>query len=269
MIWPCLDAREREILEQVRRSGFVGIDELAQRFDVTPQTIRRCVNQLSEQGLLRRVHGGVDLPSPAGNLPYQRRQILNLEAKRRIASAVAAFIPAGASVSLGIGTTPEQVAFALRHHTQLRVITNSLNVANAVAGCPGIELTIAGGTLRTSDLDVVGSAAVNCFAAYKTDFAVFGVGGIDRDGTLLDFDADEVSTRLAMATHCRSTLLVADVSKFGRRAVARGGRLTDADHLFIDAPVPADYLEALGEHRPVAHVADEQVEPVFPAASCA
>ena len=97
---------------------------------VTPQTIRRCVNRLCEQGLLRRVHGGVDSPSH-GNLPYPRRQILNLDAKRRIANAVAAFIPDGASVSIGIGTTPAQVAVALRAHTSLRVITNSLNVATA------------------------------------------------------------------------------------------------------------------------------------------
>jgi DeoR family glycerol-3-phosphate regulon repressor len=90
MTLPTLGPRERQILEQVLRIGFAGIDDLAQRFDVTPQTIRRCVNRLCEQGLLRRVHGGVDSPSH-GNLPYPRRQILNLDAKRRIANAVAAF----------------------------------------------------------------------------------------------------------------------------------------------------------------------------------
>lgn len=251
---PTLDARERQILEQVLRSGFAGIDDLAQRFEVTPQTIRRSVNRLCEQGLLRRVHGGVDSPRH-GNLPYPRRQILNLDAKRRIANAVAAFIPDGASVSIGIGTTPAQVAVALRAHTRLRVITNSLNVATALGGNPGIEVTIAGGPLRPTDLDVVGSGAVSCFSAFKTDFAVFGVGGIDRDGTLLDFDVAEVATRQAMADNCRTSLLVADASKFGRPAIARGGRLGDADHLFIDGPVPADYLGALDADRPRVHVA--------------
>ncbi|KAF7598947.1 MAG: DeoR family transcriptional regulator [Candidatus Dactylopiibacterium carminicum] len=264
---PLLDARAREILELVRRDGFVGIDELALRFEVTPQTIRRCVNPLCEHGLLRRVHGGVDLPAPTTNLPYQRRQILHLPAKRSIAAMVAAFIPDGASVSLGIGTTPEQVAVALRRHTRLRVITNSLNAANALAGQPGIELIIAGGTLRTNDLDVVGSAAANCFAAYKTDYAVFGVGGVDHDGTLLDFDTDEVTARLAMMRNCRSALLVADATKFGRGALARGGRLADADHLFTDTLPPAGYLDAIPERRPQLHVAGESAQ--SPLASCA
>lgn len=249
-----LVARERQILEQVLRTGFTGIDDLAQRFDVTPQTIRRCVNRLCEQGLLRRVHGGVDSPSQ-GNLPYPRRQILNLDGKRRIATRVAAFIPDGASVSIGIGTTPAQVAVALRAHTRLRVITNSLNVATALCGNPGIEVTIAGGRLRPSDLDVVGSSAVRCFSAFKTDYAVFGVGGIDRDGTLLDFDVAEVATRQAMADNCRTSLLVADASKFGRPAIARGGRLGDADNLFIDGPIPDDYLGALEADRPRVHIA--------------
>jgi DeoR family glycerol-3-phosphate regulon repressor len=116
-------------------------------------------------------------------------------------------------------------------------------------------VTIAGGPLRPTDLDVVGSGAVSCFSAFKTDFAVFGVGGIDRDGTLLDFDVAEVATRQAMADNCRTSLLVADASKFGRPAIARGGRLGDADHLFIDGPVPTDYLGALNADRPRVQVA--------------
>lgn len=255
MSWPALPARERDIVELVRSTGHVAIDTLAQRFSVTPQTIRRSVNQLCELGLLRRVHGGVDVPGGHGNLPYQRRQVLNLAAKQRIASAVAAFIPDGASVSIGLGTTPEQVALALRGHQGLKVLTNSVNVINALAGAPLASLAIAGGTLRRSDLDIVGSAAVAFFSAFKTDYAVFGVGGIDRDGSLLDFHPDEVAARQAMAANSRCTVLVADASKFGRNAVARGGRLGDMDHLFTEHALPGDYAEALGCGDTTVHLA--------------
>ena len=248
------DSRAQQILDLVKGRGLVDINELARQFDVTPQTIRRGVNQLSELGLLRRVHGGVTLPARGANLPYEARQDQRLEGKRRIAAAVAAFIPHGASVSIGLGTTPHQVALALRTHKRLRVVTNSLRVVFALAGSDGLEIAVAGGFLRPADLDVVGEAAVRCFNGFKTDFAVFGVGGIDADGMLLDFDPAEVAAREAMRLNCRQSLLVADASKFGRAAMARGGRLADMDHLFIDERPAAAFRSLLRMAKPEVHV---------------
>ncbi len=243
-----------QLLDLVRNQGFVTIDTLAQRFAVTPQTIRRRVNLLCDQGLLRRVHGGVSMPA-AANQPYSHRQVQHLVPKQRIAAAVARMLPDGCSVSLGLGTTPAQVALALRARRDLRVITNSINVVNALSGRPDIELTMAGGTLRAADLDVVGSAAARCFEAFKTDYAVFGVGGIDEDGALLDFDMGEVVARQAMAENCRQVVLVADVSKFGRPALVRGGVLHDVDHVVLDAPPPAAYLPLFDDDGLTLHVA--------------
>lgn len=248
------DSRAQQILDLVKDRGLVDINELARQFDVTPQTIRRGVNQLSELGLLRRVHGGVTLPVKGANLPYEARQDQRLEGKRRIAVAVAAFIPHGASVSIGLGTTPHQVALALRSHKRLRVVTNSLRVVFALAGSEELEIAVAGGFLRPADLDVVGEAAVRCFTGFKTDFAVFGVGGIDVDGMLLDFDPAEVAAREAMRLNCRQSVLVADASKFGRAAMARGGRLADMDHLFIDERPAAAFRSLLNLPRPRVHL---------------
>lgn len=245
---------DQRLLDLITASGFVGIDELARRFEVTPQTIRRRVNQLCEQGLLRRVHGGVSVPALNANLPYTRRQVQNLAAKQRIAAAVAEHIPDGCSVSIGLGTTPEQVALALRARRDLRVITNSINVVNALAGRADIELTMAGGALRTHDLDVIGSAAARCFSAFRTDFAIFGVGGIDDDGSLLDFETGEVVARRAMVDNSRQALLVVDTSKFGRRAIVRGGHVADVGHVFVDAAPPQGYARLFAGASPVLHI---------------
>lgn len=243
-----------------QETGFVAIDELARLFDVSPQTIRRDVNLLCERGLLRRIHGGVGRPAVDANLSYSRREVLDLAAKQLIAQRVALFIPDGASLMIGLGTTPAQVALALRGHRGLRVVSNSLNVINALADLPDVELNFAGGTLRPGDLDVVGEPAAAFFAQFKADFGIYGVGGIDDDGTLLDFTPAEVQARAAIHHHCRCSLLVADVSKFGRPALARGGRLADVDHLFVDSPVPQSHVALLGAGLPALHEADLPVE---------
>lgn len=249
------DERQVQILELVRAEGFAPIEALAERFGVTPQTVRRLVNRLCDQGLLRRLHGGVTLPAPVQNLAYEGRQVLNLPAKRAIARAVAEFLPDGASLSLGLGTTPEQVAVALAGRRNLRVITNSLNVAAALARNPEIEITIAGGLLRPQDRDIVGEAAATFFAGFKVDFGIFGVGGIDEDGTLLDFQLAEVQARQAMRENCRTALLVADVSKFGRSALARGGRLEEVQHLFLDRLPPSPFADCLSLSGVTLHLA--------------
>ena len=126
------EERARAIVERVRGDGFQAIEALALQFGVTPQTIRRDVNLLCDRGLLRRRHGGVELPPEGENLAYPARQVLNIDAKRRIAQLVARDVPDGASLFFGIGTTPEQCALALAEHAGLRAMTNNLNVALAL-----------------------------------------------------------------------------------------------------------------------------------------
>src|SRR3990167_4905169 len=96
-------SRDQSIVDLVSAKGLVDIHDLAEQFGVTPQTIRRSVNRLCEQGLLRRVHGGVTLPASVSNLPWDTRQVQQLDAKRAIALKVAALIPDGSSVSIGLG----------------------------------------------------------------------------------------------------------------------------------------------------------------------
>jgi DeoR family transcriptional regulator, glycerol-3-phosphate regulon repressor len=249
--------RQVRILEIVREQGFASIEHLAGHFEVTQQTVRRVVNQLCDQGLLRRIHGGVGVPVQNQNLAYGSRQGLNPDAKRRIAHAVSNFIPDGASLMIGLGTTPEYVAQALSNRQDLRVITNNLNVAAAFARNPDVEITIAGGTLRPLDRDIVGDAAVRFFSGFKADFGIFGVGGVDQDGALLDFHSDEFKARQAIVANCRIALLVADVSKFGRNATVRGGHLGECHHFFTDKPLPAGFRSIAEQYADRIHTADD------------
>lgn len=249
--------RQARILEIVREEGFASIEQLAGHFDVTQQTVRRVVNQLCDQGLLRRIHGGVSLPVQNPNLAYGSRQGLNPDAKRRIGQAVSDFIPEGASLMIGLGTTPEYVAQALSHRQNLRIITNNLNVAAAFARNPEVEITIAGGTLRPFDRDIIGDTAVRFFSDFKADIGIFGVGGIDDDGALLDFYAGEVQARHAIAANSRTSLLVADASKFGRNATVRGGHFGDCHHFFTDKSPPSEFHRIVEQYANRIHIANE------------
>jgi DeoR family glycerol-3-phosphate regulon repressor len=112
--------RQQQILELAQCHGFVSTEMLSQRVSVTTQTVPRDINQLCQQTLLRRYHGGAGLPSSVENLAYSTRQVLYLEEKRRIARTLARHIPDQASLFINIGTTTEEVTKALMKHQGLR-----------------------------------------------------------------------------------------------------------------------------------------------------
>ncbi len=235
--------RRDQILALVREKGFVAIEALALHFGVTAQTIRRDINELCDQALLQRYHGGAGLPSSVENIAYDTRQVIMSEEKRRIAQRVASAIPDHASLMLNVGTTTEAVAVALLQHEGLRIVTNNLNVANILAENSTFEVTITGGRLRNRDRAIIDAAAIEMIRQYKVDIAVIGISGIDDEGTLLDFDPQEVRIAQAIVANARRVFLVTDHSKFGRDAMVRLGHLSDIDMLFTDQPLTEEMAE--------------------------
>jgi DeoR family glycerol-3-phosphate regulon repressor len=232
--------RQPEILDVARREGKVVVEDLAERFGVTAQTIRRDLSELAEAGKLERVHGGAVLPSGVSNIGYEDRRGLNEEAKSRIARACAQAIPDNASVFLNIGTSTEAVARELRHHRNLMAITNNMNVANILAGNSDCEIIVAGGILRRSDGGLVGNLTTATIGQFKFDHAVIGCSALDSEGDLLDFDFQEVTVSQTIIRQARETCLVADHSKFQRHAPALIGSLRDIDTFFTDLPPPPE-----------------------------
>ena len=124
-----LTERQSQITELLHEQEFLNVESLADRYQVTAQTIRRDLNTLCDYGLARRRHGGIEKLEKAGNIAYRYRQILAQGAKRDIAREVARHIPNDVSVAFSIGTTPEVVADELLHHQRLGIFTNNLNIA--------------------------------------------------------------------------------------------------------------------------------------------
>ncbi len=248
--------RQLEILQLAGGQGRVVVEELAARFQVTPQTIRRDLNQLCAARRLARIHGGAMLPSGIENVGYGARQTLAAAEKQRIARLCARHIPNDCSLFINIGTTTEAVAAALRRHRGLLVITNNLNVASLLLPSPEIEIIVAGGLVRRADGGIVGEATADFVSRFKVDYAVIGASAIDEDGTLLDFDYREVHVAQAIIANARSTFVVADHSKFVRSAPVRIADVGRIAALFTDRP-PADrFAQRCAETGTAIHIAD-------------
>lgn len=242
-----LTPRHQQIMQRVRQQGFVSIDDLAQTFDLTPQTIRRDINELCRIGMLRRYHGGAGLPSSVENVAYKARQVMHQDAKRQIARKIASQIPDQASLFMTLGTTTEEIAKALLEHEGLRVITNNLNVASVLSNNDSFEVIIAGGVVRSRDRGITGEATIDFMRQFRVDYGIIGISGIDVDGVLLDFDYREVRVVQAIMTNSRRVWLAADHSKFGRNAMVRLGHLQDLDAVFTEREPPETWLKLLEE----------------------
>lgn len=239
-----LTPRQDEIVALAKANGRVLVDELASRFSVTPQTIRKDLNDLCDTRVLTRIHGGALFPSGNENVKYEARRAIASVEKQAIGAAAAAHIPNNSSLFINIGTTTEAVGEALADHHELMVITNNINVANRLRVFPGIEVVIAGGVVRGSDGGIVGEAAVDFIRQFKVDFAVIGVSAIDEDGALLDFDFREVKVAQAIISNARHVILVSDSLKFERTAPVRIGHLSQV-HTFITDHCPIDSIRGI------------------------
>jgi DeoR family glycerol-3-phosphate regulon repressor len=257
--------RQAQIVELVRSKGFVTIEDLAQRFRMTPQTLRRDINLLAGKGILRRYHGGAGMATSVENVAYSDRQVLCLREKQAIAKLVARHIPNKASIFINIGTTTEEVAKALCRHDHLRVITNNLQVASILSGNDNFEVIVTGGVVRSRDRGIIGEATIDFINQFKVDYGIIGISGVDHDGTLLDFDYREVRAARAIIDNSRRVFLVADHTKFGRNAMVRLGSIGEVNGLFTDRKPPQSLVEVLERDEVALFIAGKGEMPAGPA----
>ncbi|MDE4191556.1 DeoR/GlpR family DNA-binding transcription regulator [Phaeobacter gallaeciensis] len=236
--------RQNEIIELLNTQDRVEVEDLAQRFGVSLQTVRTDLRDLSQRGALSRVHGGAVRVSSAATRAYADRRKLNAAGKLAMAAEAAELIPEDCSITLNIGTSTEQVARALSGHRGLTVISNNINIINMMMGGEARELILVGGAVRQSDGAIVGEDAVEFISRYKVDFAIIGASALDADGAIMDHDGREVSVARAILKNARTRVLVCDHSKFDRSAPVRICDVADLDVVITDAPVPDAFAEA-------------------------
>ncbi|AFJ45346.1 DeoR/GlpR family transcriptional regulator [Shimwellia blattae] len=241
--------RHDAIIDLVKKQGYVSTEELVAHFSVSPQTIRRDLNDLADQNIIMRHHGGAALPSSSVNTSWHDRKATQTEQKARIARRVAMAIPDGATLFIDIGTTPEAVAHALLDHNNLRIVTNNLNVATTLMVKDDFRIILAGGELRSRDGGIIGEATLDFISQFRLDFGILGISGVDTDGSLLEFDYHEVRTKRAIIENSRHVMLVVDNSKFGRNAMVNMGSIGMVDAVYTDQVPPAGIMKVITDNK--------------------
>jgi DeoR family transcriptional regulator of aga operon len=238
--------RTAAILDQLSSSGSVDVGDLAERFGVSQATLRRDLQILEEQRLLRRTHGGALAQDVLYELPVRYRHAQHRDQKRRIAAEVVTRIPEGpTAVGLTGGTTTSEVARLLVERTDLTVVTNALNIAAELALRPRLKLVVTGGVARSQSYELVGPWAEHTLRGVNVGLAVIGVDGISAEGGLTTHDEVEAHTNATLIERAAVTVVVADGSKVGRVLLARIAGVADVDELVTDDSVDPAALQAL------------------------
>lgn len=242
-----LNKRQTQIVDALRRLGYVAIDDLAQEFSVTQQTIRRDINRLCDLGLMKRFHGGAVQTGQARNIPFDKRQNLLSSEKSLIAERIVSHIPDGSSLFLDVGTSMDAVARALLVRANLRIVTSNLYAAQILGKRDDYDVIATGGVVRPQDGSCVGEEALRSIRQYYMDFAVISTSGINRQGVLLDFDVRKVRVTEAMIERGYQVILSADHSKMDRRAMIQCEPLSKIDILVTDTQPDTWFLKLAQE----------------------
>jgi DeoR family transcriptional regulator, glycerol-3-phosphate regulon repressor len=251
------EGRRQAILALAQQGGELRVDELAQQFNVSRETMRRDLDLLQSQGLLRRVHGGA-LPAQTGaEAGFKHRLVANSEAKQKMAKLAAGLFRRDDTLFIDTGTTTLMLGAALASVNRLTVITNSVGVARLMSG-PGVDhrVYIVGGEYRPDTEQILGSASVAQIEQFRADHAVFSCGALDRDGTLMDFDLEEAMFAKAIIEQARTATLIIDSSKFDRIAIAKICDLAPIDRVVTDRLPPPHFVELFRANEVELLVAD-------------
>jgi len=246
-------------MEFIREHGSVQVDDLSAHLHVTPQTIRRDLNQLYDLKLVQRVRGGAVIRDTVENVGYGARKLLMADEKTAIARLAAEMIQDNASMFINLGTTTERVAEFLVDRQGILVITNNINVASTLWPSRGIEVMIASGRIRHADGGIVGTSTEEFIDKFKPDYAIIGCSAIDESGEFFDYDLREVRVTQTIIQQARSVILVTDSMKLNRRAPVKVATLTAIDIVITDPGISDEFLDLCQQNNVEVKIAEPSV----------
>ena len=258
--------RRALILEKLRRDGAADIPELVEIVGASASTIRRDLEHLERQGALERTHGGAIMQN-GDRATFEPElsiaaQFARAE-KAAIAAAAAADLRPGQSVIFDASTTVLEVARCIvAQPLPLTAVTNSLAIAQVLAGVPEVQLVVPGGTVRPGSLTLIGRPGEDFLRTIHADIALLGTHAVTGE-LLTETSLDVAAMKRAMIAAARKTTVLADSSKFTAPSFCTICSLTELHEVITDQgidPAQLANLRALGVTVRVVPVADTRNE---------
>jgi DeoR/GlpR family transcriptional regulator of sugar metabolism len=230
--------RHERILEYVTARKSAKVSDLSTALRISPSTLRRDVRQLDDQGLIRRVHGGVVRVDERGESPVILRATEYADEKRRIGEAAAQLVQHGDTIIITGGTTTEALLPFLAAKSDITVITNAINVAYHLAEYPRIAVVVLGGWLQHAECYVLGHLTEQAIQDLRATKVFHGVHGLDPEHGLTGTSLQAVQTDRSIIAHAGELIVLADHSKFGRIGPIRMAPTSAASTVVTDSEAP-------------------------------
>ena len=238
------EERQKRVEDHLAKVEFASLDELSELVDASISTVRRDLDILEGQGLIRRTHGGARLTNPKSDeFTFSTRETHQLSEKEAIGQACAGLILPNQTVIVDAGTTCFQVARHLEAKSP-HIITNSLPVANAFSSSAKTEVVVSGGLIYPRLGVLVGPLAVAAFAQVHADVAILSCGGITAE-VVTNSHGLLIEIQIAMMQAARRVILCVDHTKFGRQSISQLCVLEAIDTVITDQLPPDDIRAAL------------------------
>lgn len=239
--------RRQRIIEMIQNEKKVLVQQLAIEFSVTEETIRRDLEKLEDQGILKRTYGGAVISEGTNSdMPLFIREVTNKEGKMKIAEKLSAEIREGETLMLDSSSTAFYVAKCLKESGKsITLITNSLRVISEMQDVNGINLILAGGNFRVSSKSFVGKWAENVIKNYYVNKAILCCKGMDINRGVMDSNEQEAEVKKIMAKCSDKVFLIVDKVKFDKSSFVKILDFEEIDYIYTDEEMAEEWETVL------------------------
>lgn len=237
--------RIQEIEKIIKQKRSVKIQDLANYFQVSVETIRRDFKKLEDLGILQTVYGGAIARHYSGIEPfYEDREQLNMAEKKAIAQKAVELVSDGDIIGIDIGTTLLEFAKNLVGVRKVTVLTNSLKIASVLSVDFNIKIILLGGSLRHGELSTSGFLAEGDLSYFTLDKMFMGIGGITAND-VTDYHIEETNLRRQYIKNAKELIGLVDYSKFGITAMNRLCPTSVFDKIVTDDKSPSKVIQQI------------------------